>query len=344
MEQALLTVQDELVSIPNIQEPNMDMKLNKNTIRDLRLQRSWSQERLAEEARLNPRTVQRVEADGTASLQTRLKLARALSVAPAELDGEEVQVHTGNGSPASVQLAAPAARPSGWHTDVAAWLGHAAGQHFPLLLLIGVLYLSAAPIYFPLSASNFSWLDYDYLLLGRLEWAGLTASVWLLLAGPWLYCCRHWSRERFRRLASYLLIPAAICVLRVWQQELVVLGLSIALYLGGLGLLAAHLKAQHLRAPARHFFYLMLLSYILLWLIQSRLSTFLLGAWVLLSEGRSVPAPWISLPDYLLRMLSQLVQLLPMVLLILYDMGRTDLSAGKPDHPAAATTVLPDAG
>jgi transcriptional regulator with XRE-family HTH domain len=56
------------------------MRVNRDLVRELRLKRSWSQEKLAEEAGVSPRTIQRVEADGVASLQTRRALAQALGV------------------------------------------------------------------------------------------------------------------------------------------------------------------------------------------------------------------------------------------------------------------------
>lgn len=64
----------------------MDMNINRERVRKLRLERSWSQEALADKAGLNLRTVQRVENQGAASLQTRLALADTFGIAPAGLD------------------------------------------------------------------------------------------------------------------------------------------------------------------------------------------------------------------------------------------------------------------
>jgi DNA-binding XRE family transcriptional regulator len=55
-----------------------DMKLNPSIVRRLREARHWSQEQLAAAAGLGLRTVQRVEADGVASRETRVCLAAAL--------------------------------------------------------------------------------------------------------------------------------------------------------------------------------------------------------------------------------------------------------------------------
>jgi transcriptional regulator with XRE-family HTH domain len=63
----------------------MDMSVDREEVRRLRLDKSWSQEKLAEEAGLSLRTVQRIEADGVASLQSCRAIARALGVQPADL-------------------------------------------------------------------------------------------------------------------------------------------------------------------------------------------------------------------------------------------------------------------
>lgn len=62
------------------------MAVSREKIRHLREARAWSQAHLAEVASLSLRTVQRVEAEGTASAETRLALAAALGVAVAELN------------------------------------------------------------------------------------------------------------------------------------------------------------------------------------------------------------------------------------------------------------------
>lgn len=62
------------------------MKVNGALIRHLRLQRSWSQETLAERAGVNLRTIQRCESNGAASLQTRGSIAAALQVEVSAID------------------------------------------------------------------------------------------------------------------------------------------------------------------------------------------------------------------------------------------------------------------
>jgi transcriptional regulator with XRE-family HTH domain len=64
----------------------MVVKVNRELVKALRLKNSWSQERLAEEANVSLRTIQRIENDGTASLKSRLAVAQALGIVPADLD------------------------------------------------------------------------------------------------------------------------------------------------------------------------------------------------------------------------------------------------------------------
>ena len=59
---------------------DVQMKINGEVVRSLREQKAWSQEHLAEAAGLSARTVQRVEAEGVGSSETRLALAAALGV------------------------------------------------------------------------------------------------------------------------------------------------------------------------------------------------------------------------------------------------------------------------
>lgn len=68
------------------------MKVNAELIARLRRERSWSQDELAVASGLNLRTIQRVEKDGTASLQTKKALAAALDLDARDLDKEEVRM------------------------------------------------------------------------------------------------------------------------------------------------------------------------------------------------------------------------------------------------------------
>jgi transcriptional regulator with XRE-family HTH domain len=61
------------------------MKIDREAVRQLRDDRSWSQEHLAAAASLSVRTIQRVESEGAASAETRLAIAAAFGVSPASL-------------------------------------------------------------------------------------------------------------------------------------------------------------------------------------------------------------------------------------------------------------------
>ena len=65
------------------------MKIDSTLVRKIRRQRAWSQEQLASVAGLSLRTIQRVEADGSASLETNMALASAFGVPTIELVFEE---------------------------------------------------------------------------------------------------------------------------------------------------------------------------------------------------------------------------------------------------------------
>ncbi|MEN3110775.1 helix-turn-helix domain-containing protein [Uliginosibacterium paludis] len=95
--------------------------MNAQQIRRLREARAWSQEHLAEAAGLSLRTIQRVEAEGKASAETRLALAGAfgipvaeLSAGPAEISPEPASrgpaAETGD-TPAAIPVTAPMAAP-----------------------------------------------------------------------------------------------------------------------------------------------------------------------------------------------------------------------------------------
>ena len=64
----------------------MEMKINHKLVRELRTNANWSQEELAAVSGLSLRTIQRVENDGTASLETRKALASAFGVSTKGLD------------------------------------------------------------------------------------------------------------------------------------------------------------------------------------------------------------------------------------------------------------------
>jgi transcriptional regulator with XRE-family HTH domain len=66
------------------------MKVNAEWIVKLRKERSWTQDELAIASGLNLRTIQRVEKNASASLQTKKALAAALDIDTRDLDSEEI--------------------------------------------------------------------------------------------------------------------------------------------------------------------------------------------------------------------------------------------------------------
>lgn len=64
----------------------MEVMIKSELVKSLRLNKSWSQEKLAAASGLSLRTVQRVESSGTASLETKLALCAALNIQPEQLN------------------------------------------------------------------------------------------------------------------------------------------------------------------------------------------------------------------------------------------------------------------
>lgn len=83
-----------------------EMKVDTKLIKALREERGWSQEHLASVAGLSARTVQRLEADGNASLESKMAIAAAFGVEPARLTPALESMPT-TGSSAEAVLAQP---------------------------------------------------------------------------------------------------------------------------------------------------------------------------------------------------------------------------------------------
>jgi transcriptional regulator with XRE-family HTH domain len=66
-----------------------DMKVNADLVIELRKTNSWSQEELAIAAGINLRTVQRIESQGSASLQSKKALASVFDIDIRDLDYQE---------------------------------------------------------------------------------------------------------------------------------------------------------------------------------------------------------------------------------------------------------------
>jgi len=70
------------------------MKINAELVLRARKNRCWSQEELAIAAGLSLRTVQRIENESSASLQSKKALASALEIDIQDLDYEEIRMNT----------------------------------------------------------------------------------------------------------------------------------------------------------------------------------------------------------------------------------------------------------
>ncbi len=99
-----------------------EMKISAATVRRHREARAWSQEQLATVSGISARTVQRVESEGVASLETRMALAAALGCEPAMLLESAVVQREVLAQPATSSSANPpgALSPTAWIS--LAWL------------------------------------------------------------------------------------------------------------------------------------------------------------------------------------------------------------------------------
>ena len=68
------------------------MKINVDLVLNARRQKSWSQEELAIASGLNLRTIQRIESEASASLQSKKALASALDLDIHDLDYQEIHM------------------------------------------------------------------------------------------------------------------------------------------------------------------------------------------------------------------------------------------------------------
>lgn len=67
------------------------MSVSSDVIRELRRERGWSQEQLAAVSGLSERTIQRIETDGTCSLDSKMALASAFELPPSALSPKETR-------------------------------------------------------------------------------------------------------------------------------------------------------------------------------------------------------------------------------------------------------------
>ncbi len=76
----------------------MDIMINLELVKNLRKQKSWSQDQLASISGISLRTVQRIEKEGTCSLESKKALASAFGIdaADLELDYEAIDFAAAN--------------------------------------------------------------------------------------------------------------------------------------------------------------------------------------------------------------------------------------------------------
>src|SRR5688500_5243099 len=70
------------------------MRINVDVVLRVRKQKSWSQEELAIASGLNLRTIQRIESEASASLQSKKALASALDLDVHDLDYQETRMRS----------------------------------------------------------------------------------------------------------------------------------------------------------------------------------------------------------------------------------------------------------
>lgn len=159
------------------------MKIHSALVRQLREQRAWSQEHLAEVAGLSLRTVQRVEGDGSASAETRMALAAALDIDVSALSLPAAASVSPASGPPAVEPAQPDAVPTGHGASTAGVVTGAAPQQ-PLtfdqyrmlrLALVMVLVLAVDLV----RNGAVTWSRWPLLAVGMLLVLRLFRSKWV---------------------------------------------------------------------------------------------------------------------------------------------------------------------
>ena len=138
---------------------NMTQTGTGERIRRLRKQECWSQENLAEAARVSLRTIQRLEKTGQAQPSTLAAVADAFGIDRATLS----QSSPGDGDPGRPKIT----------PQQAFWIGL-------VLMLPGLLFVTSNVIRYPLGYETF-WNPYEAFLASRL---GNAISPLVFLGGP----------------------------------------------------------------------------------------------------------------------------------------------------------------
>jgi DNA-binding XRE family transcriptional regulator len=140
-------------------------KISVESLKQLREAKSWSQQHLADAAGLSLRTVQRLEADGSASAETRLAVAAALGVPVAELLDAQVQ-----------------AQPEDLGSTRSAWVVASSGLGGIFVLALGSLLPDTVASHFGASGIPHSYMSREGFVAGMcLLVSALPSLVWWLL-------------------------------------------------------------------------------------------------------------------------------------------------------------------
>ena len=307
----------------------MDMKLDGQRIRSLRLRRSWTQEMLAEKAGLNQRTVQRVEAEGIGSLRTRKALAVALDVDPVSLDVSPLEQGTEFQS-ISAQHAG-----SSFLQKSQTYLASKNSYKFTLLIILSVFYLASKPFFFSQSRLSFSWFNYSIgqPLVYKLSLWVFDISFWLVFSLPWLAVVAKKHRLYLSWHVTTMIVILLLSIARIWQSALIMEIATFGLYYATLLLLAFQYCDSLKEEKIRQIVVLLVAGYIYLWFFQE-LSYFFANSFALFWHGYET-LDW-SYPGQLARFmknhLADLVQLLPVALVLLFSMSNSRAS-GLPGAP-----------
>lgn len=293
----------------------MDMKLNGQRIKALRLQRSWSQEQLADAAGLNQRTIQRVETEGSGSLRTRKALAMALDLDPAALDAlataQPTETQSRNITPASSTL---------WG-KCQVYLASRNSYQFILLILLTVFYFASQPFYFSFSRTSFSWIN--FMLGGPLIeiplWWASVIIFWLLFAVPWLLVVAKKYRQYLSWHITTMMCLLLLSVARLWQPALIMEAITFGLYYCTLLLLAFQFLNHPLEEKVRQSVILFLGCYIFFWFFHALSQFFLRTTLGYFRYGREL-WPLSFWGRIVLGRLADLVQLLPVVMVLLFSL------------------------
>ena len=85
---------DDWLSLIIERNVRMEYMVDKDLIKKLRIERSWSQDQLASVSGLSLRTIQRIENEGTCSLESKKALAVAFEITANELDLNTTAINT----------------------------------------------------------------------------------------------------------------------------------------------------------------------------------------------------------------------------------------------------------